>query len=171
MRLHAPSQIPLERIVPDDGLSIGNSFLPPGTVVSTSAPLLHLNKDVYGVDAEVFRPERWIEAKLNPSRLERMEATFFAFSGGHRRCTGRALAMLQMSMFVSQILRQFDIEWAEGTEQEWHVTHALLAEQSGVKVKFIEQSKICENSALLEALQDDSDDDNYFSSVVPVQQA
>jgi cytochrome P450 len=164
MRLHAPSQIPLERIVPDGGLSISNTFLPPGTVVSTSAPLLHLNKEIYGADADTFRPERWLEAKLNPSRLMDMETAFFAFSRGNRGCTGRALAMLQMSMFVTRILRQFDIEWAEGTEQEWHVTHALLAEQSGVKTRFIEQTRECENRALMDALMDDEDETNYLSS-------
>jgi cytochrome P450 len=161
MRLHAPSQIPLERVVPDGGLNICDTFLPPGTIISTCAPLLHLDKSIYGADAEAFRPERWLEAEQDPKALANMEKAFFAFSRGNRGCTGRALAMLQMSMFVSRVLRQFDIEWAKDTEQEWNVTHALLAEQSGIKVRFIEQSKKCENVALMEALLDDLDGSGY----------
>ena len=33
------------------------------TIVGTNAWVLHRNKQVYGDDAEAFRPERWIEEK------------------------------------------------------------------------------------------------------------
>ena len=38
------------------------------TVVSTSAWVIHCNKDIYGEDVGTFRPERWFEEKTGGMR-------------------------------------------------------------------------------------------------------
>ncbi|KAL9567270.1 hypothetical protein ACKAV7_008512 [Fusarium commune] len=78
MRMHPAVGFPLERYVPEGGAEICGYNLPAGTNISTSAPLMHMNKDVFGNDAKTFRPERWLEA--SPEQLSLMDRTFFASS-------------------------------------------------------------------------------------------
>lgn len=74
--MHPAVGFPLERYIPESGAEICGHKLPAGTNVSTSAPLIHMNKDVFGNDAEAFRPERWLEA--SPEQLRLMENSFIA---------------------------------------------------------------------------------------------
>jgi cytochrome P450 len=76
MRLHPGVGFPLERFVPDGGATICGVYLPAGTNVSVSAPVVHVNKDVWGEDADEFRPERWMEADAD--RIKIMDRNFLA---------------------------------------------------------------------------------------------
>ena len=76
MRLHPGVGFPLERFVPEGGATICGEYLPTGTNVSISAPVLHINKEVWGSDAEEFRPERWIDADAERTKV--MDRNFLA---------------------------------------------------------------------------------------------
>ena len=63
----------------------------------------------YFQDAQVFRPERWLDGKpqrsaSSPSRVA------MPFGAGPRVCPGRHLAMLEMKMALTTVLGAFDIE-------------------------------------------------------------
>lgn len=49
-------------------------FLPAKTNVFMSAPVVHADKNVFGEDAEEFRPERWTES--SEDRLKQMDRSF-----------------------------------------------------------------------------------------------
>jgi cytochrome P450 len=76
MRIHPAVGFPLERYVPEGGAEVCGYSLPAGTNISTSAPLMHMDKGVFGHDARIFRPERWLEA--SPEQLGLMDRTFIA---------------------------------------------------------------------------------------------
>lgn len=76
MRLHPGVGFPLERYVPQKGVELCGVHLPAGTNVSISAPVIHTLKDVFGDDADEFRPERWMDA--TPEQLKAMDRTFFS---------------------------------------------------------------------------------------------
>ena len=78
MRLHPGVGFPLERFVPEGGATICGEYLPAGTNVSMSAPVIHTNTDVWGKDADEFRPERWIDADADS--LKTMDRNFLAVS-------------------------------------------------------------------------------------------
>ena len=78
MRLHPGVGFPLERFVPEDGATICGRYLPAGTNISMSAPVIHVNKNIWGDDANDFRPERWIES--DSERLKVMDRNFLAVS-------------------------------------------------------------------------------------------
>ena len=82
MRMHPAVGFPLERYVPAEGAEICGHRLPAGTNVSVSAPVLHVNGDIFGEDAAKFRPERWLEAP--PAKLKMMDRSFLAVSHGKR---------------------------------------------------------------------------------------
>ncbi|XHF97869.1 hypothetical protein AWENTII_001444 [Aspergillus wentii] len=61
-RLHPAVGLPLERIVPREGLTLPNGvFLQPGTIVGANPWIMHRHR-VFGDDVDVFRPERWLRA-------------------------------------------------------------------------------------------------------------
>lgn len=70
--------MPLERVVPPEGATICDRFIPGGAVVGINAWVVHQDKQVYGDDAAVFKPERWLDADAEQLRL--MNRTFLAVS-------------------------------------------------------------------------------------------
>jgi cytochrome P450 len=56
-------------------------FVPKGTQVEYSVHVMHRRKDLWGEDAEEFRPERWVGKKVGWEYLP--------FNGGPRICIGR----------------------------------------------------------------------------------
>jgi cytochrome P450 len=63
--------------------STSNLYLPPRTQIMMASLLAHKRADLWGPDAEVFRPERWFE----PALLDKIAKTPFMYSpfyGGPR---------------------------------------------------------------------------------------
>lgn len=62
MRLHPGIGMALERVVPAGGLPLKDGrVIPPGTIVGLNPWVVHRDRNVYGDDAEQFRPERWLK--------------------------------------------------------------------------------------------------------------
>ncbi|TGO39454.1 hypothetical protein BHYA_0053g00070 [Botrytis hyacinthi] len=70
-----------------------------GTLIQFSSYGLHRRKDIYGEDADEFRPERW----------EKLRAgwEYIAFSGGPRICIGQQFALMEASYTTIRILQAF----------------------------------------------------------------
>lgn len=74
LRLHPATGLPLWRVVPEGGAEICGQFFPGGTTVGLNTWVAHYNEDVFGPDAKVFRPERWIEN--DEEEIKRMDAYY-----------------------------------------------------------------------------------------------
>ncbi|KAB5554742.1 cytochrome P450 [Coniochaeta sp. 2T2.1] len=98
----------LDRVVPPGGATIAGKYIPGGTVVGCNIDAVHLDEDVYGRDAAVFWPERWLEADEEQRR--RMDRAFLAFSAGKRTCTGIHIAWLEMKKTLPLLLMSFEME-------------------------------------------------------------
>lgn len=78
MRVHPSIGFPLERVIPKEGAVICGTHLPGGTNIGMSAPVVNCDKGIFGEDAEVFRPERWLDASME--EIRNMERAFFSVS-------------------------------------------------------------------------------------------
>lgn len=76
--MHPSLCFPLERVTPPEGATVCGYNLPGGVIIGMQAPIINRNKDIFGDDADVFRPERWLES--DPERLKIMDRTFFTVS-------------------------------------------------------------------------------------------
>ncbi|KAL6713829.1 hypothetical protein ACLMJK_008323 [Lecanora helva] len=79
-------------LLPRGGGADGSSpvLVPKGANVAFSVYAMHRRKDLYGEDAEEFRPERWEEKDLPLYRDQTTAAWgFLPFNGGPRVCLGR----------------------------------------------------------------------------------
>ncbi|KAJ3538936.1 hypothetical protein NM208_g5689 [Fusarium decemcellulare] len=104
-RLHPSIIFQLPRVVPPEGITIRKYFIPGNAHVSMSPRVMNRDKEVFGDDAEVWRPERWLE---EPERAKYMDSMLATFGYGSRSCIGKNIALVEMSKFVAQFLHQFD---------------------------------------------------------------
>lgn len=81
LRLHPAVGLPLWRVVPEGGAEICGRFFPAGSEVGINAWVGHHDKDVWGEDADQFRPERWIEAEdADNGRKKLMDSYYLSVS-------------------------------------------------------------------------------------------
>ena len=82
-------------------------LVPKGTAVAYSVYSMHRRPDLYGMDAEIFRPERWEESM--PMHQDKTKAAwgYLPFNGGPRICIGMDLAMTEAAYTVVLILLRF----------------------------------------------------------------
>jgi hypothetical protein len=78
MRLHPGVSYPLERLVPEGGAALCGRNLREGTNVGINPVVVHQNREIFGDDAAEFRPERWLEADSEQTKI--MERTLLAVS-------------------------------------------------------------------------------------------
>lgn len=64
-----------------------------GQIMIFATYSMHRRKDLYGDDADVFRPERWLDTE--DQKGLRMGWEFLPFSGGPRVCIGRKSSSCQ----------------------------------------------------------------------------
>lgn len=67
----------MESIAPAN-FSVNGCIIPENTIVSIHPCSTHPDLDIYGKDAEAFRPEPWLEANKSSAKL--MEANFLVVS-------------------------------------------------------------------------------------------
>lgn len=111
MRIHSTSSLGLPRVVVGDGIRLHGHFFKSGTVLSVPAYTIHHMKEVWGMDADEFRPERWTVL------TERQKNAFIPFSYGPRACVGRNLALMEMALITSIVFRNFEFELLQNTLQ------------------------------------------------------
>ncbi|KAI0377727.1 cytochrome P450 [Hypomontagnella monticulosa] len=111
MRVFPASTFPMERTIPRGGATIAGMFFPEGTTVGCLPSTVHQRVEIFGEDANEYRPERW----LTPDReqLRRMEATHMGFSRGRRSCLGQHIAVMQMKKVIPAILMKFKMSLAD----------------------------------------------------------
>ncbi|KAI1300895.1 cytochrome P450 [Xylaria venustula] len=107
MRIFPASNWPIERLVPTGGVTIAGMFFPEGTSVGCLPSVLHQNKQLYGEDADIFRPDRWLIS--DREQLRRMEAAHMGFSRGRRVCLGQHIAVIQMKKVIATIVNKYKL--------------------------------------------------------------
>jgi cytochrome P450 len=70
-RMHPPFGLHLERVVPPEGDTICGQPLPGGTVIGISGWAVHRNKETFGEDADIWKPERWLCDEAQRRKMER----------------------------------------------------------------------------------------------------
>lgn len=91
--------------------AIADDQFPNGCVVRKGDSVAYLSyamgrmKEIWGEDAETFRPERWISEEGKFVRED--PCKFVAFQAGPRLCLGLDMAMLEMKTAVSILLPRF----------------------------------------------------------------
>ncbi|KDN46864.1 hypothetical protein RSAG8_03941, partial [Rhizoctonia solani AG-8 WAC10335] len=121
---------------------------------------MHTRKDLWGDDAEVFDPERWLDERYKKYVLPN-PFIFLPFNAGPRICLGQQFAYNEISFFLTRLLQRIDqitlapdaqptqthppAAWAKGpgrraTEKIWPKAHLTLYSHGGLWVRLKEAS-------------------------------
>jgi cytochrome P450 len=131
LRIYPPIGTPFPRLVPAEGMNVENHHLPAGTEIGISMWCISRNEAVYGPDAAVFRPERWLESEEKNRYYDKVDTVFGA---GYNTCIGKNLAILEVHKTVVELLRNFEISIVN-PEKPWKSHNALMFLQSDFKAK------------------------------------
>lgn len=95
----------LPRYVKPGGLQLPHAagYIPNGTEIGSSPYVIGQNTNLYGPDADVYRPERFLE---NPEWAENVLKCEFSWGYGSRRCLGKNLAMFILYKVIFEV-REF----------------------------------------------------------------
>ncbi|KAI6119971.1 cytochrome P450 [Pisolithus croceorrhizus] len=80
-------------------------YIPPNTRTPFSIFLMHRRKDLWGPDADIFDPDRFIDERSK--YLTSNPFIFLPFNAGPRICLGQQFAYNQMSFFLVRLLQTF----------------------------------------------------------------
>ncbi|OAG11211.1 putative benzoate 4-monooxygenase cytochrome P450 [Paraphaeosphaeria sporulosa] len=121
IRVHPPFALPLERVVPPEGLSVLGTWLPGGSVVGGSPYVVNRDVGLYGEDAEFWRPERWLG--VDAALRRDMENSMLTFGAGRRICLGRHVAFLEIKKLIPFLVLTYNIRLVDRekfeTENSW----------------------------------------------------
>lgn len=114
-------------ILPTGGGPDGSSpvLIRKGQNVAYCIYAMHRRKDLYGDDAEDFRPERWDDDSL-PLGGDSINSAwgYLPFNGGPRACLGQDFGLVEASYTTVRILQSFPRIEAGSFErsqiQSWH---------------------------------------------------
>jgi hypothetical protein len=137
--------------VPSPGDTIHGRFLPAGTRIAPSNWALMRKMDVFGQDAELFRPERWLEVEgAQATNMRRHVELVFGY--GRWACAGKSIAFLELNKIfvevcymmpdiirldswgdcadIEKLLRRFDFQLVNPTRPWSSINHNLFLQKN-----------------------------------------
>ncbi|KAK0189637.1 cytochrome P450 [Armillaria mellea] len=144
LRLHAPSPrtdrvaleddvIPFSRpIVTANGHAITSLPIKAGQIIQIPTSVLNTDPEVWGPDAHVFKPSRWLGEAMLSDQLPRGPMSGLAsFLDGPRNCLGWRLAVLEFKVILALLIRDFSFERTGAKVEEFRAatTQAFVGDE------------------------------------------
>ena len=107
LRYWPPIGLLASKIVPKGGATINDYFLPEGIRIGQSIMGIERSKEIFGKDADQYRPERWLEfgdGAEEKAREKKMRSTVdLVFASGKYTCPGRPVAMIELNKIFVEV--------------------------------------------------------------------
>ncbi|KAL4893245.1 cytochrome P450 [Aspergillus ambiguus] len=105
MRVHPSTALPFPRNAPKGGCDIAGHWVPETARVGVNAAVVQFDKSIFGDDADVFNPLRWIEGDT-----DKMNRYILQFGAGSWTCMGKHISMTEIYKIVPELLRSYHFE-------------------------------------------------------------
>ncbi|KAJ3515520.1 hypothetical protein NMY22_g14433 [Coprinellus aureogranulatus] len=136
LRLYPPVSIVLRETVSDailpfskpiigvDGKEMTEVLVPKGTVVFPGILASNRNPDIWGPDANEWKPERWLEGlpdSVPNAKVPGIYSHLMTFIGGGRACIGFKFSQLEMKVVLHVLLDKFKFELPKDKTIFWQM--------------------------------------------------
>jgi cytochrome P450 len=102
MRIFPPVTGIMFKQVPAGGDTINGIYVPEKTGIGWSAFGLMRNEKVWGDDAKMFRPERWLEG--SPEEIQKKDLNLeLVFGYGKYQCLGKNVARMELNKIFVEV--------------------------------------------------------------------
>ncbi|KAH3910676.1 hypothetical protein HBH56_144800 [Parastagonospora nodorum] len=113
LRLHPAVPSGVQRETPPEGITLPNGTYIPGNIIIWM-PIHCIQRDPrYFAQPLTFLPERWTDEQ--PEAVIEKRA-FMPFSTGIYNCVGQKLAMMELRSVTANLIKLFEVEFAEGED-------------------------------------------------------
>ncbi|KAF2731743.1 cytochrome P450 [Polyplosphaeria fusca] len=140
LRIHPPFTGLIMKEVPPAGDTIHGKYVPGGTRIAHSTWAVQRDPEVFGVDTEVFRPERWIEAD-DEQKMRMEQSVDLVFGYGRWGCLGKIVAFIELNKIFVELLRHFDLELMN-PGQPWRSVNFNLFMQDQMWMRVTERERV-----------------------------
>ncbi|KAF8714664.1 Cytochrome P450, partial [Rhizoctonia solani] len=106
-----------------------------GTNIYVSIKEANRSKETWGEDADVFRPERWLEKlpdSVSDAKTSGVYSSMMTFSAGPRACIGFKFSLLELKTVLSTLVKSFKFE-PGNTRTVWLMSGTMVPYVEGTK--------------------------------------
>ncbi|KAI0073344.1 cytochrome P450 [Panus rudis PR-1116 ss-1] len=108
----------------EDGSQMNEVLVPKGTAVIVGIWASNINPAIWGEDAKVFKPERWLQPlpeQVTEARVPGIYSNLMTFLGGGRACIGFKFSQLEIKVVLSVLVDTFRFNLSEDKEVYWNL--------------------------------------------------
>jgi cytochrome P450 len=102
LRITPPATGLFPKTVPPEGDTLNGIFVPGGTQIGSAAYGIQHSKKIFGQDADLFRPERWLEAE-GDKLIEMQNTVDLGFHYGKYQCLGKPVALMELNKIYVEV--------------------------------------------------------------------
>lgn len=102
MRMRAPAPGLYPKVVPAGGDTLCGKFVPEGTAIGMNTSALLASTKLFGEDANLFRPERFLEVD-EAKRTEMQRNVEMIFGYGRWMCAGKPVAHMELNKVFFEV--------------------------------------------------------------------
>ena len=122
-----PQSAPTDRVVGDYVIPLGTDF-----VIDSHS--LNLNSSFWGKDADVYRPERFLERNMTDLRY-----SYWTFGFGPRQCLGKHIADLMLHALIVHVVDNYDLS-NQYPEEKWKKSEEMWMSHPDIKLQWAARS-------------------------------
>ncbi|KAF8203491.1 cytochrome P450 [Mycena galopus ATCC 62051] len=120
MRVYPPVAFSRREAMEDDVLPLSKPYLdrtgrsydtisvPKGTLIQIPISAVHRDTEIWGADADVFRPERWNAISETANTIPSVWGNLMTFLAGPHNCIGFRFSLVEIKSLLFALLRAFE---------------------------------------------------------------
>ena len=102
LRVHPPVTGLQSKFVPAGGVTLNGYYVPAGTKIGSSVWGIFLDEGLWGPDARLFRPERFLEGTSEEIKRKEIDIEG-VFGYGRSSCLGKSVAAIELNKIFVQV--------------------------------------------------------------------
>ncbi|KIK89943.1 hypothetical protein PAXRUDRAFT_685575 [Paxillus rubicundulus Ve08.2h10] len=140
LRMHPPLQeftrvaaeddvIPLSQPVrTKSGKVVDHISVAKGTLITISVACINRSAAIWGPDAKVWRPERWLEEDGIPKKAQEVQGHrhLLTFVDGPRTCLGKGFSVTELKTVLSVLVKNYEFGLRDGVETKLEIGRGIL---------------------------------------------